>query len=63
MSFQEKAETWQEIFYLPDLVEMTEEKYKEVFDSFNTGIPYNIFHRNVRIAIEKARNLEGRTAG
>jgi len=62
MSFQEKAETWEEIFYLPYLVEMTEEKYKEVFDCFNTGIPYNIFHRNVRIAIEKARNLEGRTA-
>lgn len=62
MSFQKKIDAWEEIFYLPGLVEMTEEKYKEVFGLLNTGIPYDIFHRNVRIANKRAKNLEGRTA-
>jgi len=63
MSFQKKIDAWEEIFYLPNLEAMSEEKYKEIFGFLNTGIPYNIFHRNVRIAIERTRNLEDQAAG
>ena len=56
-SFQKKIKTWEEFFYLPNLVQLTEEGYKEAFGRFNTDIPYEVFHRNVRIALERARNL------
>jgi epoxyqueuosine reductase len=56
-SFQNKIQIWEELFYLPNLAELTEEGYKETFGRFNTGIPYEVFQRNVRIALERARNL------
>ncbi len=56
-SFQEKMETWGKLFYLPNLIEQTEEGYREVFGKLNTGIPYEIFHRNVLIATENAKNI------
>lgn len=63
MSFQETIKTWEDLFYLPNLAKLTEEEYKKIFDFFNTSIPYNIFRRNVQMAIERARNLRTRTAG
>jgi epoxyqueuosine reductase QueG len=53
-SFQKKIEDWEDFFYLPNLVELSEKGYKEMLDHLNTGIPYNIFHRNVLIAMERA---------
>ena len=58
ISFQERIKTWEDIFYLPNLVEITKKKYKEVFSYLNTGIPYDIFHRNVQIAVERAKKLK-----
>jgi len=30
-----------------------------MFDQLNTDIPYNIFHRNVMIAMERAKKSHG----
>jgi epoxyqueuosine reductase QueG len=56
-SFQKKIETWENFFYLPNLVELTEKGYREVFGHLNTSIPYAVFHRNALIAMERAKNL------
>ena len=56
-SFQKKIEDWQNLFYLPDLAELSEKGYKEMLGHLNTGIPYKIFLRNVRIALERANAL------
>jgi len=53
-SFQKKIEDWENLFFLPDLVELSENGYREKLGHLNTGIPYNIFHRNVLIAMERA---------
>ena len=57
-SFQKKIQFLENIFYLPNLVKMTEEEYRKSFGHFNTGIPYKIFHRNVLLAIGKAKTLK-----
>lgn len=54
-SFQNKIKFWEKLFYLPDLIEQTEEGYREVFGRLNTGIPYEMFHRNVLCATENAK--------
>jgi len=56
-SFQKKIEVWENLFYLPNLNEQTEKGYREVFGKLNTSIPYEIFHRNVLIAIENAKSV------
>ena len=53
--FQKKIHYWEDIFYLPNLIKMTEEEYKSIFKDLNTGIPYSIFHRNVFLAMERAK--------
>jgi epoxyqueuosine reductase QueG len=55
--FQEQKKTWEEFFYLPHLAQLSEEEYGKTSGYLNTGIPYNVFQRNVRIALEK---VEGR---
>ena len=57
-SFQNKIEDWENFFYLPDLVELSEKGYREKLGHLNTGIPYDIFHRNVLIAMERAKKVE-----
>ncbi len=56
-SFQKKIENWEDFFYLPNLVELTGKEYREMLGHLNTGIPYDVFHRNVLIAMEKAKDL------
>ncbi len=56
-SFQKKVKDWENFFYLPDLVELSEKGYMENLGYLNTGISYKLFHRNVLIAIEKAKKL------
>jgi epoxyqueuosine reductase len=60
-SFQKKIEDWENFFYLPDLVELSEKGYREKLGHLNTGIPYKIFHRNVLIAMERAEKIGERT--
>ena len=54
-SFQDNADTLKNIFYLPDLVKLTEAAYHKVLGGLNTDIPYEIFHRNVSMAMERAK--------
>ncbi|MFC1682810.1 epoxyqueuosine reductase [Candidatus Zixiibacteriota bacterium] len=54
-SFQKKIKDWEKFYYLPDLVKLSEKGYREKLGHLNTGIPYNLFHRNVLIALERAR--------
>jgi len=53
-SFEKKIENCKNLFFLPDLVELSEKGYREKLAHLNTGIPYDIFHRNVLIAMERA---------
>ena len=59
--FQNKIEEWGDSFYLPKLSRLSENGYKDMFGYLNTGISYDLFHRNVLIAIEKAEKLTGKT--
>ena len=56
-SFQKKIEDWENFYYLPDLVKLSEKGYREKLGYLNTGIPYNLFHRNVLIARERAKKV------
>jgi hypothetical protein len=40
---------------------LSENAYKDKFGHLNTGISYDLFHRNVLIAMEKAEKLAGTT--
>ena len=57
-SFQNKIADWENFFYLPDLVDLSETQYLEKLGHLNTGIPYKLFYRNVLIAMDKARKGE-----
>jgi epoxyqueuosine reductase QueG len=57
--FLEKVEDWKKIFYLPNLVKMTEEEYGKVLGHLNTGVSYPIFRRNVSLAMERAKTSRG----
>ncbi len=54
--FQKKIKDWETFYYLPDLIALSEEEYREKLGHLNTGIPYNLFRRNVLIAMESAKN-------
>ena len=59
--FQEKIEAWGKSFYLPNLSRLSENEYRDMFGHLNTGISYDLFHRNVLIAMEKAEKITGKT--
>jgi len=52
--FQKKINGWKDKFFLKDLNRLSQHQYKILFDKFNIGIPFNIFQRNVKIAIKHA---------
>jgi epoxyqueuosine reductase len=52
--FQKKINIWKDKFFLKDLNKLSEHQYKILFDKFNIDIPFNIFQRNVKIAIKHA---------
>jgi epoxyqueuosine reductase len=56
ISFQKQIESWENIFFLPNLADLTETRYSELFGSLDTLVPYEIFHRNALIAMERAKN-------
>ena len=58
ITFQKKIKDWESFFYLPDLIELSEKEYREKMDHLKTYIPYNIFQRNVLIAMEKAKRCD-----
>lgn len=54
-SFQKKQKSWEDLFYLPDLVKITEEEYEKRFvEPLKSDISYKAFSRNVQLAIERA---------
>jgi epoxyqueuosine reductase QueG len=53
ISFRKKIEEWEALFYLPNLLKITEEGYQEKFSGINTEIPYEVFYRNAKIAFDK----------
>ena len=59
--FQKKIVEWGDSFYLPNLCRLSEKGYKEMFAHLNTGISYNLFHRNVLIAMGRAEKLREKT--
>jgi len=54
-SFQKKTDTLKKIFHLPNLVKLSEAEYNKTLGYLNTDIPYEIFHRNALMAIERAK--------
>lgn len=61
MSFQKIVRDWGNFFYLPDLANLSEKEYKEKLAHLKTGIPFSLIHRNVLIALERAKNFNGLT--
>ena len=59
--FQKKIKEWGDSFYLPNLSRLSEKEYNDMFGQLNTGISYDLFHRNVIIAMERAEKLTERT--
>jgi epoxyqueuosine reductase QueG len=59
--FQKKIEAWGNSFYLPNLSKLSENGYKDMFGHLKTGISYDLFHRNVLIAMERAEKITERT--
>ncbi len=53
--FKKKIEEWGDSFYLPNLSRLSENGYKDMFGHLNTGISYDLFHRNVLIAMARAK--------
>jgi len=50
-AFKGKIKEWESFFYLQELVKLTEKGYRDSLGRLNTGIPYELFHRNVLIAM------------
>ena len=57
-SFQKKADALKNIFYLPNLAKLSESEYHKTFDHLNTCIPYETFHRNVLMSLERAETVQ-----
>ena len=57
-SFQNKIADWESFFYLPKLAELSEKGYIEKLGHLNTGISYELFHRNILIAMANAKNSQ-----
>jgi epoxyqueuosine reductase len=57
LTFQQEISKWEKVFWLPDLVNLSEKEYQRIFGPLKTDIPYMVFHRNVSIALERARKI------
>ncbi|MCD6396540.1 MAG: hypothetical protein J7L71_03285 [Spirochaetaceae bacterium] len=56
LQFRSKIDKWEKFFYLPNLVKLTEKEYLNKLGFLGTGISYEIFHRNVLIAMGNNNN-------
>jgi epoxyqueuosine reductase QueG len=55
-SFEREIETWESFFHLPKLMALTEKEYQDRLGHLNTDIPHAYFHRNVKIAMNRAKD-------
>ncbi len=53
-AFQKEIPAWEAFFALPHLARLTEVEYDAALGRLNTGLPYALFQRNVRMALEHA---------
>ena len=53
-TFKGDMNKWKDIFYLPDLLNFTENDYKRVLGPLKTDIPFHLFHRNVKLALQNS---------
>jgi len=56
--FQNKINDWKDAFFLLNLSKLSETQYKELSGQLNTGVPFQIFQRNVMIAIKRAYSVD-----
>ncbi len=55
---QKKAAEWEKTCFLPDLSKISEREFRRRFDRLNTGYAFDIFQRNVLLALEHARQFK-----
>ena len=55
---QKKAADWEKTCFLSDLSKISEGEFRRRFDRLNTGYAFDIFQRNVLLALENARQLK-----
>lgn len=58
LTFQKEISKWEKVFWLPDLINLSEKEYKKIFGPLKTDIPYTVFHRNVRYALERVQRIK-----
>jgi epoxyqueuosine reductase len=58
LSFQKKAADWEKTCFLPDLSKISEGEFRRRFDWLNTGYAFDIFQRNVLLALDNVRQLK-----
>jgi hypothetical protein len=46
-----------DFFFLPNISRLSENGYRDMFGHLNTGISYDLFHRNIIIAMGSAEKL------
>ena len=56
--FQQAFDHWESFFYLPHLARLSEKGYRNTLGPLGTDIPYDIFYRNVLIAMQKANTQQ-----
>ena len=54
-AFQENAGKLSELLRLSNLIKLSEAEYDDLFGPFRTGVPYQVFRRNVVAALENYR--------
>ena len=55
LAFQKKAAEWEKTCSLPDLLKMSKEEFRRRFGRLKTGYAFDIFQRNVKLALENAK--------
>ena len=55
--FQEKINNLKDTFLLSNLSKFSESQYKVLFDQLNIDIPFQIFQRNVMMAMKRATKI------
>ena len=58
LAFQKKISQWEAHFRLPNLARLSKRAYEEQFGRFATDIPYELFRRNVALALVRAKSAQ-----
>lgn len=57
LRFQTEMDHWRKASSLPELSNFSKDQYQTVFGRLATGIPFAIFHRNVRLALKRIKKI------